>query len=80
MTYFYFYKIRISEHCRAIVGYIPTTGQQVSAILLNITITVGVQSQVYSVTYFFFVLEFFTSQKYINTLPSQHFSVPGVQF
>ena len=40
MTYFFVYKIFISEHNMAIVSYSPTPGQQESAILWNITITV----------------------------------------
>ena len=54
MTYFYVYTICNSEHYRVIFSYIPTPGQQVSAILWNITITVGFKSQVHRVTYFFF--------------------------
>ena len=81
MTYFSFYTIWILEHYRAIVGYIPTPGQQVDAILRNITITVKFQSQVHHVTYYFvFMIDFFASQKYSNTLPSNYFFVPGARF
>ena len=52
MTYFSFYTICISEHYRVIVSYIPTPIQQVSAILLNITITVWLLSQVHCVAFF----------------------------
>ena len=37
---------------RDIVGYSPTPGQQVSLVLLNITITVVLQSKVHRVTCF----------------------------
>ena len=81
MTSFYFYTIFISEHYRAIVGYSPKPGQQVGAILWNITIAVGFISQIYRVNdYFDFVIEIFTSQKYRNTLPSYYFVVPGTIF
>ena len=40
MTYFSVHTICISKHYRAIVSYSPTSGQQVSTILWNITITV----------------------------------------
>ena len=81
MTYFYFYTIFNSEHCRVIVGYSPTLVQQVGEILLNITITVGFMSHIYRVTYYFvFMLEFFRSKKYRNTLPIHYFVVPGASF
>ena len=53
MTYFSVYTIFISEHYRVIVSYIPKPGQQVSAILWNITITVWLQSQFHRVTFLF---------------------------
>ena len=63
VTYFSVYTIWISEHYRAIVSYSPTPGQQVSAILWNITITVWLQSQVHRVTYYFVLMhDIFTSQ------------------
>ena len=52
MTYFSVYTICISEHYRAIVSYIPTPIQQVSAIFWNITITVWLKSQVHRVNSF----------------------------
>ena len=66
ITSFYFYTICNSEQNILIVGYIPTPGQQVGAILLNITITVGFISQIYRVTYYFVImLENVTSKIYI---------------
>ena len=63
MTYFSIYIICISENYRLIVSYSPTPGQQVSAILWNITVTVWLQSQVHRVTYCFVLMhEIFTSQ------------------
>ena len=63
MTSISVYTIWMSEHYRAIVGYSPTPGQQVSAILWNITVTVWLQSQVYWFTYYFVLMrEIFTSQ------------------
>ena len=48
---------------RAIVGYIPTPGQQVSAILWNININVWLQSQIHSLTYCFVLMhDIFTPQ------------------
>ena len=77
MACFSFYTIFISERYRPIVGSIAPV-QQVGAILWNMTITVGFQSHIYRVTYYFvFMLENFTSQKYRNTLPSHYFFVPG---
>ena len=50
-----------------IVGYIQTPGQQVGAILWNITITVGFLSLFFCVTYYFVIMvEIFTSQKYLK--------------
>ena len=40
MTNFYFYTICNSEHTMVVVGYSPTSSQQVDAIFWNITITV----------------------------------------
>ena len=81
MTYFCFYTICISEHYRAIFGYIPTPDQQISSILCNITITVGFQSQIDCVTYYFvFMLENVTSQKYRKILPGHYFVIPGASF
>ena len=56
MTYFFIYAIRISEHYRVIVIYIPTPSQQVSAILCNINITVWLKSQVHCATYDFVLM------------------------
>ena len=59
----YFYTICISEQYRSIVGFSPTPGQQLVTILCYFTITVGFQSHIYHVTYYFvFMLEKFTSQ------------------
>ena len=47
----------------AIVGYSSTPGEQVSAILLDITITLWLKSQVCRVTYYFVLMhDIFTSQ------------------
>ena len=67
LTYFSVYTIWISEHYRVTVSYSQTSGQQVSAILWNITITVWLQSQVHRVTYFFYNAWHFYIKKYRNT-------------
>ena len=72
MTYFYVYTIFISELYREIFSYIPTPGQQVSAILWNITIIFWLIPQVYRVTFFFNAWHFYTT-KYWNTLHSHFF-------
>ena len=52
---------RLRDH--VIVGYSPTPGQQLSKILLNINITIWLQSQVHRVTYYFVLMhDIFTPQ------------------
>ena len=70
MNSFSIYKICNSEQYRVIASYSPTPGQQVGAILWNITITVGFLSHIFCVTYYYyFMLETFTSQKYRKKYP-----------
>ena len=65
---------------RAIVDYIPPPGQQVSAILWNITIHVWLKSQVHCVTYFFLNAWHLYITKYRNTLHIHYFIVLGARF
>ena len=79
ITYFSVHTICISEHYRAIVSYIPTPVQRVSAILWSITITVWLQSQVHCATFFLNEWNLYIT-KYRNTLHSHYFVLPGACF
>ena len=77
-----FYYLWPASHLRdrAIVGYIPTLGQQVCAILWNITITVWLKAQVHHVTLLIINAWYFYTTKYRNTLHSHYFFVLGTRF